>query len=56
MTRRPNNLTASLPPGQALRGEINGAASSASDVAQHLRELLDDRGALDPGTITVRFD
>jgi len=41
---------------QALRGEIKLAASSASDMAHHLRELLDDRGALDRGAVTVRFD
>jgi hypothetical protein len=40
---------------QALRGEIERAASSASDVAHHLRELLGDRGA-HWGTVTVRFD
>jgi hypothetical protein len=41
---------------QALRGEIERAASSASDMARHLRELLGDRGALDRGAVTVRFD
>jgi len=41
---------------QALRGEIERAASSASDMAHHLRELLGDRGSHDRGTITVRFD
>jgi hypothetical protein len=41
---------------QALRGEIERAASSASDTAQDLRELLGHRGARDPGTVTVRFD
>ena len=40
---------------QALRGEIERAASSASDVAHQLRELLGDRGA-HWGTVTVRFD
>jgi hypothetical protein len=41
---------------QALRGEIERAASSASDMAHHLRELLGDRGAHHRGTVTVRFD
>ena len=41
---------------QALRGEIERAASSASDLAHHLRELLGDRGAHDRGTVMVRFD
>jgi hypothetical protein len=41
---------------QTLRGEIEHAASSASDVAQHLRELLGDRGTLHRGAVTVRFD
>jgi hypothetical protein len=41
---------------QTLRGEIERAASSASAVAHHLRELLGDRGANDRGTVTVRFD
>ena len=41
---------------QALRGEIENVASSASDIAHHLRELLDDRGAHDRGPITVRLD
>src|SRR5260221_6178557 len=41
---------------QTLRGEIEHAASSTSDVAQHLRELLGDRGALHRGAVTVRFD
>ena len=41
---------------QALRGEIERAASSASDITQHLRELLGDRGAHDRGTVMVRFD
>ena len=40
---------------QTLRGEIKRAASSASDTAQHLRELLVDRGAHDRGTVTVRL-
>ena len=65
MTRRPNNLTESLPRArlvhlvaemQTLRGEIERAASSASDMAHHLRELLGDRGAHDRGAVTVRFD
>ena len=41
---------------QTLRGEIERAASSASDLAHHLRELLGDRGAHDRGTVMVRFD
>jgi hypothetical protein len=41
---------------QALRGEIERAASSASDMSHHLRELLGDRGAHDRGTVVVRFD
>jgi hypothetical protein len=41
---------------QALRGEIERAASSASDMAHHLRELLGDRGAHDRGSVMVRFD
>ena len=41
---------------QTLRGEIERAASSTSDVAQHLRELLGDRGALNRGAVTVWFD
>jgi hypothetical protein len=41
---------------QTLRGEIERAASSASDMAHHLRELLVDRGAHDRGTVTIRFD
>jgi hypothetical protein len=41
---------------QVLRGEIERAASSASDTAHHLRELLGDRGAHDRGTVTVQFD
>jgi len=41
---------------QALRGEIERVASSASDMAHHLRELLLDREAHDRGTVTVRFD
>ena len=49
----PVHLMAEL---QALRGEIECAASSASDIAQHLRELLGDRGAHDRSTVTVRFD
>ena len=40
---------------QTLRGEIERAASSASDMAHHLRELLVDRGAHDRGTATIRF-
>ncbi len=41
---------------QTLRGEIERTASSTSDMARHLRELLGDRGALDRGAVTVRFD
>jgi hypothetical protein len=41
---------------QTLRGEIEHAASSTSDMARHLRELLRHRGAHDWGTVTVRFD
>ena len=41
---------------QTLRGEIERAASSASDMAHHLRELLLDRGTHHRGTVTVRFD
>ena len=41
---------------QAPRGEIERAASSASDVANHLRQLLADQGAHHRGTVTVRFD
>ena len=41
---------------QALRSEIESAASSASDVAHHLREFLGDRGAHDRGSVMVRFD
>ncbi len=41
---------------QALRGEIERSASSASDLAHHLRELLGDRGAHDRDTVMVRFD
>jgi hypothetical protein len=41
---------------QVLRGEIERAASSASDIAHHLRELLDDRGEHDRASVTVRFD
>jgi hypothetical protein len=41
---------------QTLRREIERAASSTSDMARHLRELLGDRGALDRGAVTVRFD
>ena len=41
---------------QTLRGEIERAASSASDMANHLGELLGDRVAHDQGTVTVRFD
>ena len=41
---------------QALRGEIQRAASNASDMAHHLRELLGVRGTHDRGTVTVRFD
>jgi hypothetical protein len=41
---------------QVLRGEIERAASSASDMAQRLRELLGSRGADDRGSVMVRFD
>ncbi len=41
---------------QTLRSEIERAALSASNVAQHLRELLGDRGAHHRGSVTVRFD
>jgi hypothetical protein len=41
---------------QSLRSGIERAASSASDMANHLGELLLDRGAHDRGTVTVRFD
>ena len=41
---------------QALRGEIDRAASSTCNVAQHLRELLRDRAAHHLGSVTVRFD
>jgi hypothetical protein len=41
---------------QTLRGEIERAASSTSNVAQHLRELLGDRAAHHLGSVTVRFD
>ena len=41
---------------QTLRGEIERTASSASDLAHHLRELLGDRGAHDRDTVMVRFD
>ena len=41
---------------QTLRGEIERAASSTSDMAQHLRELLGDRGPRHRGAVTVRFD
>ena len=41
---------------QTLRREIERAASSTYDMARHLRELLGDRGALDRGAVTVRFD
>jgi hypothetical protein len=41
---------------QTLRGEIERAASSTSDMAQHLRELLGDRGPLHRGAVTIRFD
>jgi len=41
---------------QTLCGEIERAASSTSDMAQHLRELLDGRGAHHVGAVIVRFD
>jgi hypothetical protein len=41
---------------QALRGQIERVASSASDMARHLRELLGDRRAHDRSTFTIRFD
>jgi hypothetical protein len=41
---------------QNLRGEIKRAASSASDMAHHLRELLGDRGVHGRSTVTVRLD
>jgi hypothetical protein len=41
---------------QALRGEIERAASSASNMVHHLRELLGDRSAHHHGNVTVRFD
>jgi hypothetical protein len=41
---------------QTLRRGIERAASSASEVAHHLRELLGSRGARDRGTVTVRLD
>ena len=41
---------------QTLRGGIERAASSATDMANHLGELLGDRVAHDQGTVTVRFD
>jgi len=41
---------------QTLRGEIERAASSASDMAHHFRELLGDRGAHHRSTVTVRFE
>ena len=41
---------------QGLRSEIERAASSASDMAHHLRELLGDRRARERGTVTVRFE
>jgi len=40
----------------ALRSEIERAASSTSNVAQHLRELLGDPGRHHLGSVTVRFD
>jgi hypothetical protein len=39
---------------QVLRGEIERAASSAPEMAHHLRELLNDREAHDHATVTVR--
>jgi hypothetical protein len=41
---------------QTLRGEIERAASSASDVANHLRQLLADRKTHHRGSVTIRFD
>ena len=41
---------------QTLRGEIERATSSISDMARHLRELLGDRAAHHRGTVTVRLD
>lgn len=41
---------------KTLRGGIERAASSTSNVAGHLRELLDDRGAQHRGSVTIRFD
>ena len=41
---------------QTLRGGIERAASSASDSANHLRELLGNQGAHHRGSVTVRFD
>jgi hypothetical protein len=41
---------------QALRGEMGRAAPNASDMAQHLCELLGDQGAHHCGTATVPFD
>jgi len=41
---------------QTLRGEIEHAASSTSDVAQHLRKVLGNRGPHYRGAVTVRFD
>jgi hypothetical protein len=63
MTRRPNNLTESLgalvqlvAEMQTVRGEIERAASSASDMTHHLRELFGDRGAHHRVTVTVGLD
>src|SRR5215470_10777828 len=41
---------------QTLRGEIERAASSTSNAAQQLRELLGNQGAHHRGSVTVRFD
>jgi hypothetical protein len=41
---------------QTLRSEIERAASSASDVANCLRQLLADPGAHHRGSVTIRFD
>ena len=41
---------------QTLRGGIERAASSASEMSHHLRELLGSQGAHDQGTFTIRLD
>jgi hypothetical protein len=41
---------------QTLRGGIERSASSAFDVANHLRELIGNQGARHRGSVTVRFD